>query len=126
MNIQRFLVLLLFAMLILPACNDDDAVEYDLTGTWIGPYNGINASGTMSSVLNQSGNQVTGIYMTVEDTGTVDGVVDGKSFEATVTSTIYSCETYLHFTIQDSTHISGYYAGYDACADSGSISLTKQ
>lgn len=125
MNIQRFLVLL-FAMLILPACDDDEAIDYNLAGTWVGSYDGISGSGVLTSILDQTGNQVTGTYMTVEDTGTVAGSVDGKRFEATLTSTVYLCESYLHLTIQDSTHISGYYAGYDACADSGSISLTKQ
>ncbi|MBX7151126.1 hypothetical protein K1X84_05760 [bacterium] len=126
MNIQRFLFIVLCMIIMLPACDDDESVNYNLTGTWSGPYNGVSGSGTITSILGQTGNQVTGTYMTVDDTGTVAGTVDGKRFEATVTSTIYTCESYLHFTIQDSMHIGGYYAGYDACADSGSISMTKQ
>lgn len=126
MNIQRFSLIVLFIVLAIPACDDDEAIDYNLTGTWAGSYDGISGSGTLTSSLNQTGDQVTGTYMTVEDTGTVAGSVDGKRFEATLTSTLYFCESYLHLTIQDSTHISGYYAGYDACADSGSISLTKQ
>jgi hypothetical protein len=124
------LISFLLIMLLISTCSDDssESVQYNITGTWIGPYDGETGSGTLYMYMIQTGSNVTGTYSAPagEDTGTVVGNVEDNEFLTTVTSLPYVCETYMKFTIQDSLHMSGYYRGYETCEDTGSVSLVKQ
>lgn len=126
MKIQN-LISLICISLVFATCGDDESKTYSLSGTWIGPYDGEKGSGTLYMYMVQTGSEVTGTYSAPagEDTGTVVGKVDGNEFLTTVTSLPYVCDTYMKFTIHDTSNMSGYYRGYEACADSGSASLVK-
>ena len=123
-----YVVAFLMSCFFFITCGDDESESYNITGTWAGPYNGMVASGTMYAYLVQTGSNVTGTYSasTDGDTGTVVGTIDASVFQTKVTSIPFTCDTYMKFTIQDSSHMSGYYRGYEACADTGSATLVKQ
>ncbi len=122
------IISLIISVFFLATCGDDESETYILTGTWVGPYSGIMGSGTMKAYLTQTGVDVTGTYSATSesDTGSIMGEVDGDEFLVQATSIPFACITYMKFSIQDSSHMSGYYRSYQTCADSGTASLVKQ
>lgn len=133
------LCLVLFAACKKESVNGPDDPVVNAAGTWNGAYDDSVSDGIFSFTLTQTDSIITGTYTAtsskgVSGSGTVTGVISGKSFICQTSATSGICTVVNNvsgiFTgFHQGSSFSATYAGSNSCGGSwgnGTLSLTKQ
>ena len=122
-------------VLLANACKDGTGPTADVSGSWTGPGSDNSGPGSLTFVLSQDGNQVTGTFTAtaagtgISIYGSITGTVKNSEFTGSVSGSYSSCTVSATFSASVSgVGMTGMYHGNNSCTGpvtNGSFNLTR-